>query len=196
MQMTDGHGERVGGVVRRRRFVETEQQLDHLLHLVLLGAAVTDHRPLDLGRCVLDDLASRFDGGKDGDAARVSELQRAPGVDGVKQALDGDALGTAGGEPRDQLAVDPGKTLRERIAGERRDDAAGDKLMAPPVGLHAAVAGALGAGVDAENSHASDASISFSSMSKFAQTCCTSSWSSIASNSLSICCASLPCSLM
>jgi hypothetical protein len=78
-------------------------------------------------------------------------------------------------------------------------------MMAPSVRLHAAVSGALGAGVDAEDSHpsallgmtlslsplgrlgatlstvegskghASDASISFSSMSKFAQTCWTSS---------------------
>jgi hypothetical protein len=43
--------------------------------------------------------------------------------------------------------------------------------MAPTIGLHATVTGALGAGVDAEDSHASEASISFSSMSKFAQTC-------------------------
>jgi hypothetical protein len=47
--------------------------------------------------------------------------------------------------------------------------------VASSVGLDAAVAGALRAGVDAKNSHASEASISFSSMSKFAHTCWTSS---------------------
>ena len=69
-----------------------------------------------------------------------------------------------------------------------------DHAVARPVGLDAAVTGALGTGVDAENLHASEASISFSSMSKFDQTCCTSSWSSSASISLTICCASLPSS--
>ena len=59
--------------------------------------------------------------------------------------------------------------------------------MAATVRLHAAVAGALGAGIDAEDSHAREASISFSSMSKLAQTCWTSSWSSSASISFSIC---------
>ena len=90
--------------------------------------------------------------------------------------------------------MDAGEAMRERIAGGHRDGAAGHQAMAAAVRLHATVAGALRAGVDAEDSHASEASISFSSMSKFAQTCCTSSWSSSASNSFSICCASLPCS--
>ena len=42
MQMTDRDRERVGGIVRRRRRVEAQQQPDHLLHLRLLGAAVAD----------------------------------------------------------------------------------------------------------------------------------------------------------
>ena len=63
----------------------------------------------------------------------------------------------------------------ERRGGRGGDGAAHDNPVARPVGLDAAVAGALGAGIDAEDSHASEASISFSSMSKFDQTCCTSS---------------------
>jgi len=74
-----------------------------------------------------------------------------------------------------ELPVNPGEALREGVARERRDDAAGNQLVAASVRLHAAVTGARGAGVDAEDSHASEASISFSSMSKFAHTCCTSS---------------------
>ena len=72
-----------------------------------------------------------------------------------------------------------------------RDGAAQHQAVAAAVALDAAVAGALGAGIDAENSHASEASISFSSMSKFDHTCWTSSWSSSASISLTICCARL-----
>ena len=69
-----------------------------------------------------------------------------------------------------------------------------DQAVARSVRLDAAVAGALGTGIDAEDFHASDASISFSSMSKLDQTWRTSSCSSRASISLTICCACLPSS--
>src|SRR5215207_3396982 len=42
-----------------------------------------------------------------------------------------------------QLTMDAGQALGKRIAGTRGDRAAGNQLMAPPVGLDAAVAGAL-----------------------------------------------------
>ena len=78
--------------------------------------------------------------------------------------------------------------------GGNRDRAADDQPMAAAVALHASVAGARRAGIDPKDFHASEASISFSSMSKFDQTCCTSSWSSSASISLTICWAVLPSS--
>ena len=52
-------------------------------------------------------------------------------------------------------------------AGER---AADDEMVTAAVGLDAAVPGALGAGIDPEDLHANEASISFSSMSAFDQT--------------------------
>src|SRR5690348_4731669 len=194
MQMTDRHCERVGGVVRRGGGIEAKEQLHHPLHLRLLRAPVADDGALHLGGCVLDDLAARFDGGEHRDAARVPQLQRAARVGRMKQVLDGHAIGAAGRQMTRKLAVNARETLGEAVAGERRDRSAGNKVMSAAVRLHAPEAGALGAGIDAEDSHAS-ASISFSSISKFAQTCCTSSWSSIASNSFSICWASLPVSL-
>ena len=90
--------------------------------------------------------------------------------------------------------MDARETMWKRVARRRGNRAAGHEVMPASIRLHATVTGALGAGIDAEDSHASEASISFSSMSKFAQTCCTSSWSSMASISRSICCASLPTS--
>ena len=73
--------------------VEAEQQLDHLLDLVLLRAAVADDRALDLGRRVLDDRQARFRRREQRDAARVSELERAPHVARVEDVLDRDAVG-------------------------------------------------------------------------------------------------------
>src|SRR5262245_37769214 len=195
MQMTDRHRQRIRRVVRRRRLREAKQQLDHLLHLTLLGSAVTDDSTLHLGGRVLHDRAVGLDGCQQRDTARVSELERAARVHGMKHTLDCDAVGPRLREQIGQFPMDSRQTGWERIACGGRDGAAGHEAMAASVRLHAAVAGALGAGVDADNSHAREASISFSSMSKFAHTCCTSSWSSKASINFSITWASLPCSL-
>ena len=175
MQMTHGDGERIRCVERRRRLLQPEQQLDHLLHLVFLGAAVADDGAFHLRRRVFDDGAPGFDGSENGHAARMAKLQRAADVPRVKQRLDGHAVGTIRREERGQLVMNARQTLGKGFVRGRRDGAAGNEVMPAAVRLHAAVAGALGAGIDAEDSHASEASISFSSMSKFAQTCCTSS---------------------
>ena len=77
VHVADGDRQRVGGVVRRRHRGQPEQQLDHLLHLRLVGAAVADDRALDLGRRVLEDRHAGLDRRQHRDAARVPELQRA-----------------------------------------------------------------------------------------------------------------------
>src|SRR6185503_10372957 len=171
------------------------------------------------------DVAPRFHGGEHRDPARVTELQRAADVGGVKDVFDGDAVRAACTEQRRQFRVDTCEPVREGVARRRGNRAAGDEMMTASIRLHASVAGALGAGIDAEDSHPStwlgvtlsgssldftrgdpelvegskgharEASISFSSISKFAQTCCTSSCYSMASIRRSICCASLPVSL-
>ena len=209
-----GHGERVGDVVRRRHGVETEQQLHHRLHLLLLGAAVADHRALDLRRAVLDDRNRRLRRGEQRDAARVPQLQRAAHVLGEEDVLDRDALGAVPFEQLLQAGVNREQPFRKCRAGGSGQDAAGDEAVTAARGFDAAVAGAFRAGIDPENSHflsggfarrsrsarrrpghASDASISFSSMSAFDQTFLVSSCSSMASISLTICCAGFPSSL-
>ena len=70
VQMTDRNGEGVGGVVRRRRRVEAEQQADHALDLVLVGAAVADDGALDLGRRIRGYRHAGARGGDERDAAR------------------------------------------------------------------------------------------------------------------------------
>ena len=114
--MADRDRQRVGRVVRRRQRRQAEQQLHHLLHLVLLGAAVADHRALDFGRRVLDDRQPGFDGRQHRDAARVTELERAAGVVRVKQIFDGDAVGPALREEHGQ----PGVNLQQLFGKRRR----------------------------------------------------------------------------
>ena len=71
-----------------------------------------------------------------------------------------------------QLTVTAGRV--RSLAGSG-NGAAGHQAVARTVGLDAPIAGAIGARVDPENLHASEASISFSEMLKFDDTFCTSS---------------------
>src|SRR5688572_29682627 len=184
----------IGCIVRCGRLRETKQHLDHLLHLTLLRAAVADDGAFHFGGCVLDDRAAGLDSREQRNAARVPQLERAARVDRVKHALDGDAVGPRLRVQRNELAVDTGKARGKCVSGSGGNGAAGHEAMTAAVRLHAAVAGAFGAGIDADNSHAREASISFSSMSKLAHTCCTSSWSSRASINFNMTEASLPVS--
>jgi hypothetical protein len=73
------------------------------------------------------------------------------------------------------MTVNELQALGKGQAGRRGDRAAGDHPVTAAIALDAAVAGADGSGIDPEDSHASEASISFSSMSKLDHTFCTSS---------------------
>jgi hypothetical protein len=84
----DRDGQRVGGVVRRGWRTQSEQQLDHLLHLWFLCAPVSHHCPLDLGRRVFEECHSGFDGGEHGHTACVPKFERAAHVIGVEEIFD------------------------------------------------------------------------------------------------------------
>jgi hypothetical protein len=157
--------------VRARCSLETEQQFHHLADLLFLGAAVADNGTLDLSRRVLDDVAAGFDGGEHRDASRVTELERTANVRSMKQTFNGDTVGTVRTQQGRELGMDSRETIGKCVARRRRDGATGQEHVPASIRLDATIAGALGAGIDAENSHAREASISFSSMSKFAQTC-------------------------
>src|SRR6185437_7616087 len=99
---------------------------------------------------------------------------------------------------REQLGhsvVDFCESRRQWITRARADHAAFDQADETEiVGFHDTVPGVRRAGVDAEDDHLRQ-TISVTSMSKFAQTFCTSSRSSIVSISLSRDSASLPSTL-
>ena len=193
--MADRNRERVGGIMRARQRGQAEQELDHLAHLGLFSAPVADHRPLDLRGRVFNERNAGFDRRQHGNAPSVTELQRAADVGRVKQVFDRNPFGLAVANQDGELTMDRRKTIRKAAGLVRANGATGDEAMPPAIAIDAAIARAIRTGVDAEYPHASEASISFSSMSKFDHTCCTSSWSSSTSISLTICDASFPWSL-
>jgi hypothetical protein len=176
--------------------VETEQQLHHLLHLRFLSAAVPGDGHFDLCGRVLDDGQAGFDGGEHRDAARVAEHERAPHVARVEQAFYRDAVGRRRSEEFRESLVNGEEPIGQAGGGRAGQRAARHESMPRAVRVHAAIAGTDGTGIDPDDSHASEASISFSSMSTFDHTFFVSSLSSSASISLSICWAGLPSSLM
>ena len=192
--MADRHGERIRGVVRRGNRVETEQQLDHLLNLVLFRAAEPDHRSLDFCRRVFDDRKAGLRCRQQRNAPRMSELQRTADIARVEDGFHGDTIRPVPCEQRDEIRVDELEFVGKCRTGGRRNRSADDEVVAAALYVDAAVPGALGAGIDPENLHANEASISFSSMSALDQTFFVSSCSSSASISLTICCACLPSS--
>ena len=171
-----------------------EQQLHHLLHLRLLGASIADDGALDLCRRVFGHRQPGLGGGEQGHATRVPELQGAAGVDGVEDGFDRHAVRMAVLEVAAQLRVDDEEAIGKGQAGGGGNGTARDEMMTAAVALDTAPPGADRTGIDPENSHASEASISFSSMSKFDQIFCTSSWSSRASMRRTICWAGFPSS--
>jgi hypothetical protein len=192
--VADGDRQRVGGIVRRGQRLEAEQELHHLLDLMLLRPAEPHDRALHLGWRVLENRESGFRRRQQRHAARVAEFQRASHVAGMEDVLDGHTIGPVRSHQAHETRVNQLQLVGERGAGGRGEMAAGNEVMAAGGQLDAAVAGALGAGIDPEDSHANDASISFSSMSAFDHTFLLSSCSSSASISFTICWAGLPSS--
>ena len=71
--MTDGDGERIGGVVGPRQLGQREQRLHHPRDLILGGAAIAADRRLDaLGR-VGETRQAALAGGKHRDATSVTD---------------------------------------------------------------------------------------------------------------------------
>ena len=52
----DGHGQRVGGVIRTGNVVHVQQELHHVLHLMLVRTAIAGDRLLDLHRRIFIQL--------------------------------------------------------------------------------------------------------------------------------------------
>ena len=80
------------GRIRCDGFGKMEKRSDHLLHLLLAGLPVADHGQLNLGGGVLVNGDATLGGSQHGDAARLPELERAPGVAGKKDLLQAHPL--------------------------------------------------------------------------------------------------------
>ena len=169
--MTDSDGQGIGDVQRGRHRIHSKEQGHHLLHLGLLRPAVSDDGALHLRGRVLRDRDPGLRCCEHQHTPNVPELQGALDVLGVEEIFDGNGLWLVACQQVGQPAMDRTKFLRKGRAARRRERSTVDDPVAAAARLYAAKSGALGTGVNPENSHASNASISFASISKLDQTC-------------------------
>src|SRR5690554_2007756 len=150
--MTERCGDAVGCVIGLRWMLQTQHLLDHVLYLLLRGAACTADRVLDLCGRILVDAHVTQRGREQDRPARMPEHERCADVPAVEHALDGNGVDRMSLEHVYNTVVEVAQTLRERIGGCGSDDPALDKRdgAAAPAGDDA-VARRAGARVDAED---------------------------------------------
>ena len=112
VEMTDGDGERVGGVSRVVRLLQVEEARNHKLHLLLGGEAVADDRRFNGERGVFGHRFSTGGGGQEGDSADLAELECGLGVGGEEDLFDGDDVGLVEFDLGAKFSVDLRETLR------------------------------------------------------------------------------------
>ncbi len=118
----------IGGVGGLGRRGEPEPHLDHLLHLGLVGATPAGDRVLHLVRRVLHDLAAERRGFGERQPAGLADAHRRAHVDLEEDLLDGDDVGSELGEQGDDLGLQRGEALRQRIGRRRAQNAERHRL--------------------------------------------------------------------
>lgn len=150
--VANGDSERIGGVGRIGRGAR-QQQAHHRADLVLLRVPDAGDGFLDGVRRVFGDRKAGPGRRQHADAPRLAELQRRRAVMRNEGLLDRRLVGAMRGDRRLQSVVDSDKPAGkvERVAGA--DGAGGDEGQLRAIDRNHAPAGALEAGVDAENAN-------------------------------------------
>ncbi len=152
MEVADGYGQGIGGILGREG-LQPEQQFHHVLHLPFFSLAIPSHRLLDLAGSVFVDREITVLSGDDRRSAGVAELEGGPGV-----AVDEDILDRSHFRPvyRDDLAKiakDNQKSSGEILFAGGADGPAGNHAHRRAPGIDHAVASHPRARINAENAH-------------------------------------------
>src|SRR5437867_2800877 len=153
MNVTNSNRESIRGVVGLRRCLELQERANHLLNLILVGAAVACHSALDFQRRILEDGQIRFRGGEHRNAPDVAQRQCALNIGGVKQTLEGCGFRAQIANDTDNGTVDRAEASRKRIRRFRSDSAAANEKTFGALVIDDAVTGDSGSAIDAENPH-------------------------------------------
>src|SRR5262245_9520491 len=151
--MADRDGERVGGVVRRRRAMQPEEDPHHALHLRLLRPAVAADRLLHARRCVLDALDACDRRGDEHGTPRLSDGERGAGVGSDEGLLDGYGVRLVLRKELLHSLEDRQEALRRAVCRARLPAPVGELPEAPVACVDDAVSACRRPWIDAENPH-------------------------------------------
>ncbi len=151
--MTDGHRQRVGGVIGSRLLGEPEQRLDHTRNLILLGAPAATDRTLHLLRGVARARNAVLAGHEQDHAAGLTNGERGAHVLAEIQLLERHRVGFVLAHQRIDSVVDLGQAPLRRRLGTCADHAAVQRQQARAASLDDAVARVGQAGIYAEDDH-------------------------------------------
>jgi len=127
VQMTDGDGERIGGVGGFGDLIELEETGDHLLDLMFFRFAVADNGGLDGERRVLGNFKAGGSRGQHGHSPNLPELEGRLNVHRIEDVFDGNAVGMVSGDEILECARDSGQAHGHRVARRNMDGTAGDE---------------------------------------------------------------------
>jgi pSer/pThr/pTyr-binding forkhead associated (FHA) protein len=106
--MTDGDGERIGRVRRRRLDAQPEERLHHPLDLCLLSSPVAAHGLLDPRRCVFGAFDAGHGACDEHGSPRLTDRERDAGVGADVRLLERDGI-------RGVRLEQPGDALEDRL---------------------------------------------------------------------------------
>lgn len=147
VELADGETEGVGGIVGPGNLVEVQQDLDHFLHLFLVGLAIAGDGGLGLGRTELPYDQPRLYRRQREYTPRLGHGNAVGHVLLEEQPLDSHGIRPVQFDKRGRCVVNSPQSLGEVLSRRGRNGAMGDVAQAAPAALYHAVAGGGGAGV-------------------------------------------------
>src|SRR5439155_19836919 len=201
LEVAEGEGERVRSV-RRQRLGEAEALPHPPDDRVLVGLAVTDRRELHRGRCVLVEGDARGPAHRQHRTTRLAEAQRALHVAGDERPLERDRRGAPRSEEPPAFLTEAREAHGELVLPLEHERPAPQVADCATLLLDDTPPRQPASRIDPEDPHPASAaplpaqadsrSSSSGAMSMFEDTLCTSSWSSSASSSRTVCSAGFP----
>ena len=149
MTVAQRNGQRIGSVIGTGNGFQAQQRTGHFHDLLLLGAAITNDRLLDLQRRIFINGHILLGTGQQNDPACMTDLNTGGDIGIKKQLLDGYRIRLEGVQQSVHILIDLGQPLGKRGAGSRGDCTVAEIFIFASIMVDHAVADSAIAGVDA-----------------------------------------------
>jgi len=151
--VSDGDGERIGGIGRCGDCLEAELQANHFGDLALFAAAIARDGLLDDGGSVFGDFEPGIGEAEERGGAGFAESHGCPDVLADEPGLDGAGGGGQLDGDRTDTIADLDKAREPGIGGPGADDTVANMQAAAGFDFDEAEAGDAEAGIDAQDAH-------------------------------------------